>query len=80
MEFVDDDIHSRPGSYHQHISQGIDDISEQSPPRDRSPRAHMSKNLPNAWQQDQDSVFHVHHYYRVTLIRLRDYNIRFFFE
>ena len=40
MGLLDDDIHSRPEIYHQHISRGIDDISEQFPQRDRSPKVH----------------------------------------
>ena len=56
MGLLDDDIHCRPESYHQHISRGIDDISEQSPQRDRSPKAHTSESLPNAWQRDRDNV------------------------
>ena len=55
-KFLDDDVHSRPEFYLKHISQGIDDISEQSPLKDRSSAAHKFENLPDVWQQDHDTL------------------------
>ena len=50
MGLLNDDIHCRPESYDQHISRGIDDISEQSPQRDGFPKALTLESLSNAWK------------------------------